>query len=167
MTAVHRERRRDQATTPRSRLSICLQAVSTLVTGAGLGFDAYVHLDLAHTYDAVHTTTLSQGDLFRFEAGLAILAVVGILLRPRRYTAVFAFLVAAGGFGAVLLYRYVDVASVGPIPSMYEPVWYAEKTHSAWAEAIAATAATILISVLWTRQRRRSPAESERPAQSD
>jgi hypothetical protein len=160
MTAVDRKRRREQANTPRSRFWIGVQVVSTLVTGAGLGFDAYVHLDLAHTYDAVHTTTLSQGDLFRFEAGLAILAIVGILVRPRRYTAFFALLTAAGGFGAVLLYRYIDIGSFGPIPSMYEPVWYAEKTQSAWAEVIAAIAAAVLTLVL-ARQRRRRPTKSE------
>jgi hypothetical protein len=38
----------------------------------------------------------------------------------------------------VLLYRYVDVGSIGPIPNMYEPVWFGEKTHSAYAEGLVA-----------------------------
>jgi hypothetical protein len=48
----------------------------------------------------------------------------------------FAFLVAAAGLAAVLLYRYVDVGAFGPFPNMYEPLWYAEKSRSAIAEAI-------------------------------
>jgi hypothetical protein len=35
----------------------------------------------------------------------------------------------------VLLYRYVDVGAIGPVPNMYEPVWYAEKLRSLYAEA--------------------------------
>jgi hypothetical protein len=41
----------------------------------------------------------------------------------------------------VLLYRYVDVPALGPIPSMYEPLWFPEKTLSAVAEAVATLAA--------------------------
>jgi hypothetical protein len=136
---------------------LAAQVICTLVTAAGLAMDAYVHLDLADTYDAAHTSVLSQGDLFRVEAALAIVATLGILLRPRRYTAAFAFLVAAGGFGAVLLYRYVDVGGIGPIPSMYEPIWYPEKTQSAWAEAIAAATAIVLLATLWNRAKRPVP----------
>ena len=53
-----------------------------------------------------------------------------------------AFLVAAGGFVAVVLYRYVDVGSFGPIPDMYDPFWGPTgKWLSAVAEAVAAVAA--------------------------
>lgn len=138
----------------RSPVRFGVRTLSVLVASAGLAFDAYVHLDLADTYDAARTSALSQGDLFRFEASLAIVAIVGILVRPRRYTAVFASLVAAGGLGAVLLYRYVNVGSIGPIPSMYEPVWYPEKTQSAWAETVAAVAAAVLLAVLWLEKNR-------------
>jgi len=141
----------------RSPVMLGVRALSGLVASAGLAYDAYVHFDLAATYDAARTGVLSQGDLFRFEAILAIVAILGTLVRPRRYTAAFAFLVAAGGLGAVLLYRYVDVGSIGPIPSMYEPVWYPEKTHSAWAEAIAAVAAAVLLAALWLDKNRDRP----------
>ena len=36
--------------------------------------------------------------------------------------------------GAVLLYRYVNVPMLGPLPAMYEPVWFLEKSLSAVAE---------------------------------
>jgi DNA-binding CsgD family transcriptional regulator len=82
---------------------IAVRTVLTVIVAAGLAIDAYVHLDLASTYDVVKTSTLSQGDLFRVEAALAIVAGVALLVRPRRYTAWFAFLVSAGGVAAVLV----------------------------------------------------------------
>ena len=132
---------------------IAVRTVLAVIVAAGLAIDAYVHLDLASTYDVVKTSTLSQGDLFRVEAALAIVAGVALLVRPRRYTAWFAFLVSAGGVAAVLVYRWVDVGKVGPLPNMYEPYWYGEKTLSLVAEAIAAVAAAILLVLMYMRAR--------------
>jgi hypothetical protein len=128
-----------------------VRTVLVLIVVAGLAIDAYVHLDLASTYDVVKTSTLSQGDLFRVEAALAIVAGVALLVRPRRYTALFAFLVSAGGV--------VDVGKVGPIPNMYEPYWYGEKTLSLVAEAVAAVAAAALFVAMQVRAR-----ETAKPA---
>jgi len=105
---------------------------------AGLVVDAVVHLELAPGYQLASPGGIGEGTLFRIEAALAIVTALGLLLRPARGTFAAAFVVAAGGLGAVLLYRYVDVPALGPVPSMYEPVWYAEKTVSALAEAITA-----------------------------
>jgi hypothetical protein len=52
-------------------------------TAAALGIDAAVHWQNASAYDAV-TATISQGTLFRVEAGLAVAAGLGVLLWPRR-----------------------------------------------------------------------------------
>jgi hypothetical protein len=132
---------------------IAVRTVLTVIVAAGLAIDAYVHLDLASTYDVVKTSTLSQGDLFRVEAALAIVAGVALLVRPRRYTAWFAFLVSAGGVAAVLVYRWADVGKLGPLPNMYEPYWYGEKTLSLVAEAIAAVAAAVLLVLMYRRAR--------------
>ena len=131
---------------------LVVRTVLTLIVAGGLAFDAYAHLDLASTYDAIRTHTLSQGDLFRVEAVAAIVAGAAVVLRPRRYTALLAFAVSASALGAVLIYRYVNVGSLGPIPSMYEPVWYPEKTQSAWAEGIATTAAAALYLAIHLRR---------------
>ena len=139
---------------PTARSWRLLRGVLILVVVAGLAFDAYVHLDLASDYDPVRTDTLSQGDLFRVESALAILAALLLLVRPRRWTAAFAALVAGGGLAAVLLYRYVDVGQIGPIPSMYEPTWYTEKTNSAIAEGVAFVAAVVLVLLPWRRPAR-------------
>ncbi len=116
-----------------------------VVTVAGLAEDAYVHVHLATSYDAVRSAVLTEGDLFRLEAALAVLAAVALLALPRASTAFAAFLVASGGVGAVLLYTYVRVGAVGPLPAMYEPFWYPDKARSLWAEAAAALAALALV----------------------
>src|SRR5215468_4300751 len=131
-----------------------------LVVAAGLAIDAYVHFHLAHTYDFVKETGISQGALFRIEAAVAAVTAVLVLVVRHRLVYVLAFLVAAGGVAAVLLYRYVDVPAFGPFPAMYEPLWYTEKTVSLIAEAVAAVAAAVL--VLTSRSR-----ESENALRSE
>ncbi len=119
-----------------------------LIAAAGLAIDAYVHFDLASAYAGIKSSVLNQGDLFRAEATVAAIAAAAVLLRPRRYTAAFAFLVAAAGTAAVVVYAYVNVGSFGPVPNMYDPGWYPEKTLSVLAEGIGALAALALLAVL-------------------
>ncbi len=140
------------------------------VVVAGLAIDAYVHLHLAAPYDGVKSSVLTQGDLFRAEAALAIIAALALVVRPRRWTALIAFLVSAGGFALVLLYQYVNVGSIGPLPNMYDPVSSPEKTLSIAAEGIAALAALILLALLERRTARAgtaagaaAPASARRP----
>jgi hypothetical protein len=111
---------------------------------AALAIDAYVHLHLASSYNSVRSSVISEGDLFRIEAVIAIVVAAALLVRPLWYTALLALVVSVGGVGAVLLYTYVDVGAAGPLPDMYEPVWFAEKTWSAWGEGIGAVAALAL-----------------------
>ncbi|MEU8512773.1 hypothetical protein AB0C76_14455 [Kitasatospora sp. NPDC048722] len=127
--------------------------VLRLVAAAGLAVDAAVHARLADQYDAVGDS-ISQGTLFRLESAAASLAVLLLLLWRHRAGDVFAWAVAASGLGALLLYRYVDVGAIGPLPNMYEPVWFSDKTLAAWAEGVATAALTIL---LLLGRRRRHP----------
>ena len=113
------------------------------ITVAGLAVDAF-HLSLASTYDAVQGS-VSQGTLFRLEAIAAVLAAILLLVRPRRWTAALAALVAGGGLFALVLYRYVDVGQLGPMPDMYEPLWYAKKTWTAVAQLVSAASAIALV----------------------
>ena len=118
------------------------------LTAAGLGVDAYVHWHLASRFDSLTgtgTPQISQGQLFRLEAVLALIALVLLLATRSRLAMVFALLVTAGGVGAVLLYGIVDVGNLGPLPDMYDPTWYAEKTVSAIAEGVAALGAAGLL----------------------
>ncbi|GGU99559.1 hypothetical protein GCM10010211_78630 [Streptomyces albospinus] len=114
-----------------------------LLTAAGLVVDAYVHAELAGAYDGVQAG-VSEGTLFRVEAAVAALAALLVLVAWRsRWVWAFAFVVAASALGTLLLYRYVDVGTLGPLPNMHEPVWYPKKTVSAVAEGVAALAAAV------------------------
>ena len=132
-----------------------LRRLLLVVTVAGLAADAYVHLTLASTYDAVRGT-VSEGQLFRVEATAAVVAALLLVLRPSRVTAALAAVVAGGGLAALLLYRYVDVGRLGPFPDMYEPFWFTDKTRTAVAQGAATAAAVVLVVVGWTPARRGS-----------
>jgi len=133
--------------------------VLRLLVAAGLAVDAYVHADLAPVYDGIRAS-ISQGDLFRIEAGLAAAAALIVLAAGRRAGFGVALAVAAGGLGALLLYRYVDVGRLGPLPNMYEPSWFGEKTAAALAEAAAAALAAG--GLLWAVRHRVSTPVSRR-----
>lgn len=127
-----------------------------LLAAAGLAVDAYVHADLAPAYGGIRAT-ISEGDLFRIEAGAAAGAALIVLVAGRRAGFGLALAVAASGLGALLLYRYVDVGRLGPVPNMYEPSWFPEKTAATVAEAAAAVLAAG--GLLWAaRQRERTRA---------
>ncbi|NUS14373.1 MAG: hypothetical protein HOY69_23720 [Streptomyces sp.] len=129
--------------------------ITRLLAAAGLAVDAYVHADLASQYDVVKAT-VSQGDLFRIEAALSALAALLVLVWRRLPADLFGWLVAAGGFALIVVYRYVDVGKLGPVPNMYEPVWYTEKWVAAVAQLVTVAAASVLVVVdLWEMRRRR------------
>jgi hypothetical protein len=115
-----------------------------LLTAAGLAIDAYVHFDLAAQYDA-NAGGISQGVLFRAQASIAVLMALAVLASTNRAVHLVALLVAISALGAVVLYRYVDVGMLGPLPDMYDPAWYPEKTVSAVAEAIATLGAVAFL----------------------
>ena len=134
-----------------------------LAVFAGLGVDAYVHFHLAG--DTGQSGTISESMRFWIQGGVAAVVAVLVLLRPRPVPYVIAFLVAASALGAVLLYRYADIGAIGPLPDMYEPVWYAETVVTTVAEAIATVAAVIGFAFTMRRRRRSgsAAAELERP----
>ena len=103
-----------------------LRITLVVVVVVGLAVDAYVHLHLARTFDPIRGT-ISQGQLFRVEGYAAILAGLFLLVRPGRWSAAVAAVVAGGGLAAVLVYAVVDVGPLGPLPNMYDPTWSSPK----------------------------------------
>jgi hypothetical protein len=108
-----------------------------------LAIDAYIHADLAREYSLNSSGGLSQGDLFKIEAALASLAALLILLSARRIVWAFAFVVAASALAAVMIYANFDIGAIGPVPDMYEPLWYPEKRLAAIFEAVAAVTSAV------------------------
>jgi hypothetical protein len=121
-----------------------LRFAARLIGAAALAVDAYFHAKLADQYDLVQKS-ISEGDLFRIEAGLASLAALLLLIWHHPLSEGFAWLVAAGGLAAVLVYRYIDVGTLGPLPNMYEPLWFHDKRLSALSQLVALVMATFLL----------------------
>lgn len=110
---------------------------------AALAVDAVVHLRLASNYQLAAPGGIGGGNLFRIQAVAAILIGIYLLVRPGRLAYAVAAVVLLSAFVAVLLYRYVEVPAIGPIPSMYEPLWYFEKSLSAVVEGAGALLALV------------------------
>lgn len=121
-----------------------LRGAARVLAAAGLAVDAYMHAHLAERYDAV-TADISQGTLFRIEAGMAALAALLVLVWRRWPADLFAWSVATGGLALLLIYRYVDIGAWGPFPNMYEPVWYGDKRITVVAQAVAMVATVYLL----------------------
>ncbi|MGH3437853.1 MAG: hypothetical protein ACRDRN_15475 [Sciscionella sp.] len=108
----------------------------------GLGVDAYIHIMLAPSQPpAAPGGGLSQVTLFYAEGAAAIIAALLVLFTAWRAVYALAFLIGVTALGAVLLYRYVDVGTLGPLPNMYQPAWNLDKTITSVAEAVAIVAA--------------------------
>jgi hypothetical protein len=130
-----------------------------LAVVAGLAVDAYVHFHLAG--DTGHDGTISESTLFWIQGAVAAAVAILVLVRARPVPYLIAFLVAASALGAVLLYRYADIGAIGPLPNMYEPVWYTEKVVTTVAEAVAMVAAAAGFAA--TARRRPAAAHRETP----
>ncbi|WP_285697522.1 hypothetical protein [Actinomadura sp. NBRC 104412] len=102
--------------------------------------------------------------LFRVQAVVAALAALLILALARRWTYAVAFLVAVSVLGAMFLYYFLDVGSIGPFPDMYDPSWYREKTIALIGEGVAAVAALIGFLTGGRRWSGRAPGEPSETA---
>jgi hypothetical protein len=150
-------------------LPIVVLRTLSAITAALLAVDAYVHLRDAHLYDFATGGNITQGNLFRVQASVAIVVAIALLLWPRWLSWAVAVLVAGTAAGAVLLYRYVDVGRLGPLPNMYEPTWaLPDKRLSAFAECAAfLTASAGLGLALYIRQRTAGAASAARHQRAD
>ena len=108
-----------------------------VLTALGVRFDPRRGRQISISPPATRSASpggIGQGNLFLLEAATAVLVGLYVLIRGSRISFALALLVALSAFGAVMLYRYVDIPAFGPFPAMYDPVWFFEKTLSAVAE---------------------------------
>ena len=112
-----------------------VQIALRVLAAAALGISAYVHLHLAHLY--AYPGTISGTTLFRVQGVTAIVVGVVLLATGHRWAWLAAAVVGLASFGAVMLYRYVDVGAIGPLPNMYDATWQPspDKLLSALVEA--------------------------------
>jgi hypothetical protein len=124
-----------------------------VAAAAGLVIDAWAHLAVAHVYEPIRTSTVNEAVLFRIEAALALVSAAWLVLHRHVLSIVFAALVSGGGAFVLLLYNYVDVGKIGPVPDMYDPFWRTEKKWSLAGELIALAGALVLLG-MWVYERR-------------
>src|SRR5262249_406509 len=86
---------------------VAIRGALRLIVAAGLITDAWVHFDLAPTYDVVKAQ-VSEGTLFRLEAVVAAVTALLVLAVQHRIALVIAFGVAASAVAALLLSTYFD-----------------------------------------------------------
>ncbi len=111
-----------------------------LLTAAALAVSAYVHVGLSSSpYYAGGQLTL--GALFLAQAVVAAVVALCVAVRPSRAAYAAAAVVAAASFLALVLSTYVRLPSIGPLPVLYEPFWYAQKVVAAVAAGVAVLAA--------------------------
>lgn len=120
---------------------------------AGLLVDAWVHIDLDHLYSFPRPGWVNEGVLFQIEGLLAMGAAVWLVLERDVWSAGFAAVLAGGGAFLLVLYRYVDVGRIGPIPNMHEPIWFAEKVVCLIGELVAFVA-TGALTIRYAYERR-------------
>ncbi|GGK59188.1 hypothetical protein [Ornithinimicrobium pekingense] len=134
MTAGSRTAPRQAPTRVGSRAELVTRAVVVL----GLAVDAFVHLRMAPVMDVAAPDGIGGGNLFRIQGVVAGVASLVLLLTGRRWAYLLALLVALSALVPVILYHFVNVPAIGPVPSMYDPLWSPEKVVSIVGEALAA-----------------------------
>jgi hypothetical protein len=124
-----------------ARTSSAADVALRVLAVAGLGVSSYVHLHLAHLYRGLGDT-ITQADLFYAQGVVAAVVALWLLLTGMRFAWWAAAAVGAASFAAVMVYRYVDVGAIGPIPNMYDASWYPtpDKALSAVAELVVVVA---------------------------
>lgn len=121
---------------------------------AALLVSAWVHVDLAAPpWTADGQLTLAS--LFLAQALVAASVAAWALVWPSRLALGAAVLVGLGSLAALVVPVYVRVPSIGPLPALYEPLWYGAKVTA--AAAAGAAAATALLA-LWIGPASRSGA---------
>ncbi|WP_323959239.1 hypothetical protein GC088_11960 [Arthrobacter sp. JZ12] len=120
-----------------------LMVALRILVALGLAVDAYVHFVLAPNYQFAYPDGIGGGNLFRIQAALAVVVAIYVLVRGSKLSFALAALVALSAFAAVVLSTFIQLPQVGPIPAMYEPIWFFEKSVSAVAEGIAGVLAIV------------------------
>ena len=116
--------------------------LAAIVIAVALLLNAWIHFRLAGPFDANPGSLLSQGALFRIQAVVNLIVAVLIVVRPRAWTALLAFAVAAGGAAILTLTSVVPVdGSIVGLPYLFEPAWYPAKQTSLVFQLLAAALA--------------------------
>lgn len=123
--------------------STALMVALRVLIATGLVITAVIHWQLAPGYQQAASSGVGQDTLFRIQAVASVLAAVYVLVRGTRPAYLVAAVVGFAALAAVVVTAYVQVPAIGPLPAMYEPVWFTTKTLSAVAEGLAGILAVV------------------------
>jgi hypothetical protein len=115
-----------------------VQILLRVLTATALVVSGYIHLHLAHRYGYPGTVTGTQ--LFIAQGVAALVLAAAIFVTGNRWVWAAGAALGLASFAAVMLYRYVDIGAIGPLPNMYDATWRPspDKMVSAVAELSAA-----------------------------
>ena len=91
--------------------------------------------------------------LFVAQAVAAAVVVLWVLIRGDALAWLAFAAVAAGSLVALLLSVWVRIPSIGPLPVIYEPLWYADKYLAAISAGLAVVVALVALALLRRRPR--------------
>jgi hypothetical protein len=124
--------------------------VLRVLVAVALGVSAYLHFDLAEG-PLAGDGKITLAGMFIGQAIVAAIVAIWVLARGDRIALIAALLVGGASFLALILSVYVEVPSIGPFPTLYEPLWYTEKVIA----AVSAGVATVLAALALMRLRQR------------
>ena len=111
-----------------------------LLVAIAFGVSAYVHVDLAQG-PKVAAGEVTLAGLFLADAVAALLVAAWVLVRPSTLAWAVAVVVGASSLLALLVSTWVQVPGPGPLPTVYDPLWYADKVVAAVSAGVAAAGA--------------------------
>lgn len=132
------------------RAALALRVLAALA----LSVSAFIHLDLA-TGPLYADAAVTVAGLFAGQAVVAGVCALWVLVRGSRPAWWASGAVGLVSLAALVVSVYVLVPAVGPLPTVYEPFWYAEKVVAAVAAGVAAAAALAALLGPWRRRRPR------------
>jgi hypothetical protein len=121
-----------------------LNLSSRIIAAIALLVNAWIHLLLASTFDVLTGALLSLGDLFRLQGVAGMLVAILVAVVSRRWVALLAAALAAGGVAMLIIsvYSPLDLSGIG-LPVISESAWYPDKLLALASQGIAMIAALL------------------------
>jgi NO-binding membrane sensor protein with MHYT domain len=124
------------------RSSLALRVVGALA----LGFSAYLHFKIAsNDRPLFEDGGVRLSGLFVAQAIAATLVSLWVLAQGIRLAWLAFGAVAIASLVAVVMSTYVEIPAIGPLPKIYDPVWYDDKVLAAVSAGIASLVAVVAL----------------------
>lgn len=117
-----------------------------IVGALALGFSAYLHFKIAsHNRPWFENGGIRLSGLFVAQAIAATVVSLWVLVQGIRLAWLAFGAVAIASLVAVVTSTYVEIPAIGPLPKLYDPVWYDDKVLAAVSAGIASIVALVAL----------------------